>query len=325
MPLVSILTPTWNRAKYLHKTWAGLTSQKYSNIEWVIGNDGSTDNTTEVCLGFKKKSQFPVVILDCNVRVGKARMDNELMKTAKGDFWVWCDSDDYLLPDCIARLVNIWKSMERKDQERTVGLTALCSTKDGVLQSNKPGRKGIFETTWRELDQVYRANTDMLIFFNADKVRGCSFNEVDFMVSEGSLWHKFFDMRTLFIPEVMKIMYRGADNRISFSGKMEYCRGKAYSIAESEEYTSEDYCYGSKYIWRVICFHRYCIHGDIQLFEAKKLWASRLPLLAWLMLYPIGLLLAIKDTAQRKVVKTHIEFEENKKRAVIRVLDGFTT
>ena len=72
MPLVSILTPTWNRAKYLHKTWAGLTSQKYSNIEWVIGNDGSTDNTTEVCLGFKKKSQFPVVILDCNVRVGKA-------------------------------------------------------------------------------------------------------------------------------------------------------------------------------------------------------------------------------------------------------------
>ena len=179
-------------------------------------------------------------------------------------------------------------------------------------------RKGIFETTWRELDQVYRANTDMLIFFNADKVRGCSFNEVDFMVSEGSLWHKFFDMRTLFIPEVMKIMYRGADNRISFSGKMEYCRGKAYSIAESEEYTSEDYCYGSKYIWRVICFHRYCIHGDIHLFEAKAVGVK---------IAVAGLVDAIsywstpsyKDTVQRKVVKTHIEFEENKKEAVIRV------
>ena len=76
-------------------------------------------------------------------------------------------------------------------------------------------------------------------------------------------------MRTLFIPEVMKIPCTEARTTGSRSAENGALPGKAYSIAESEEYTSEDYCYGSKYIWRVICFHRYCIHGDIQLFEAK--------------------------------------------------------
>ena len=93
-PLVSILTPAWNRSAYLEKVWAGLDAQVYSEIEWIVANDGSTDDTAKVCLELKRKSRFPVTIIEANLRVGKPRMDNELIKAAKGDFLIWCDSDE---------------------------------------------------------------------------------------------------------------------------------------------------------------------------------------------------------------------------------------
>ena len=84
-PLVSILTPAWNRSAYLEKVWAGLDAQVYSEIEWIVANDGSTDDTAKVCLELKRKSRFPVTIIEANLRVGKPRMDNELIKAAKSD------------------------------------------------------------------------------------------------------------------------------------------------------------------------------------------------------------------------------------------------
>ena len=251
-PLVSILTPTWNRASYLERVWEGISSQSYSEIEWIIANDGSIDNTKKVCLELKKKSKFKVTIIESNIRVGKPRMDNELIKAAEGDFIIWCDSDDYLVPNAVAFLINIWNSMSLEDQQNYIGLTALCATKEGVLQSALPSKSGIFDTTWNELDKTYNVNGDMLIFFNKEIIKNSRFIEVDFMVSEGSLWLNFFEMKTKFIPEVLKIMDRGVPNRISFSGKMEYSRGKAYSISISEKIKPTSQRLNKNFIWKLI-------------------------------------------------------------------------
>jgi glycosyltransferase involved in cell wall biosynthesis len=319
-PLVSILTPAWNRSTYLEKVWAGLNSQVYSEIEWIIANDGSTDDTANVCCELQRKSKFPVTIIEASIRVGKPRMDNELLKAAKGDFVIWCDSDDYLLPNAVERLVGIWESMSAADQKTYIGLTALCATKDGVLQSTPSTRSGIFDTTWNELDDVYQAKGDKLFFVKAEKIKNTRFVEGDFMVTEGSMWLNFFDMKTKFIPEIMKIMDRGAVNRISFSGKMEYCRGKAYGLAICENIKPTSPGFNVKFIWTLITYHRYCFHGDIGILEAKNLWNGGIGLLFWFILYPLGLLLAIKDLIQGKVVKTHIEYDRNVKLVCIRLI-----
>ncbi len=320
-PLVSVLTPAWNRSAYLGKVWAGLESQIYKNIEWIIANDGSTDDTKNVCNELQRKSRFPVTIIESNLRVGKPRMDNELIKAAKGDFIIWCDSDDYLLPGAIERLINVWESIPAADQASYIGLTALCATEAGILQSALPSRSGVFETTWNDLNEIYQVNTDMLIFFRSEKIRNSRFIEVDFMVSEGSLWLNFFDMKTKFIPEVLKIMDRGAVNRISLSGKMEYCRGKAYSIAMCEKIKPTPPSFNRKFIWKLVTYHRYCIHGDLGFFIARNLWNANLSVICWLILYPLGLMLAVKDLFQRKVVKTHIEFDRHARVACIRRID----
>ncbi len=321
-PLVSILTPAWNRAAYLEKVWAGLDAQVYSEIEWIIANDGSTDDTAKVCLELKRKSRFPITIIESNIRVGKPRMDNELIKAAKGDFLIWCDSDDYLLPGAIERLVSVWESMPAADQASYIGLTALCATKEGVLQSTPSSRSGIFDTTWSELDDIYQAKGDKLFFVKTEKIKNSRFVEGDFMVTEGSMWLNFFEMKTKFIPEIMKIMDRGANNRISFSGKMEYCRGKAYGLAICEKIKPSVPSFNIKFIWILITYHRYCIHGDIGVRGARNLWSGNVSLIFWLMFYPLGLLFAIKDSIQGKVVKTHIEYDKNVKLACIRIIDS---
>ena len=251
-PLVSILTPAWNRSAYLEKVWAGLDSQVYSEIEWIIANDGSTDDTAKVCLELQSKSRFPVTIIEANLHVGKPRMDNELIKAAKGDFLIWCDSDDYLLPGAIERLVSVWESMPATDQASYIGLTALCATEEGVLQSTPSSRLGIFDTTWSELDDIYQAKGDKLFFVKAEKIKNSRFVEGDFMVTEGSMWLNFFEMKTKYIPEIMKIMDRGASNRISFSGKMEYCRGKAYGLAICEKIKPTVQGFNIEFIWKLI-------------------------------------------------------------------------
>jgi glycosyltransferase involved in cell wall biosynthesis len=320
-PLVSILTPAWNRSAYLERVWAGLNWQDYSEIEWIIANDGSTDNTEKVCLELKSKSKFPVIIIESNLRVGKPRMDNELLKAAQGEFIIWCDSDDYLLPGALERLINVWQSMPEEDQANYLALIALCATNEGVLQSRPSSLAEIFDTTWNELENIYHATGDKIFLFKADKIKNSKFVEGDFMVTESSMWLNFFDMKIRYIPEIMKIMDREANGRISFSGKMEYCRGKAYAMAVCEKIKPTQQGINIKYIWNLITYHRYCIHGDIEIIEARNLWVTNVNLFLWFISYTVGILLAIKDSIQGKVVKTHIEYDKNIKIANIRILN----
>lgn len=83
-PIVSVLTPTWNRSAYLERVWNGLRSQTYKNIEWIVANDGSTDDTESVVRALAEHSDFPVILINASVHIGKARMDNEAVARAQG-------------------------------------------------------------------------------------------------------------------------------------------------------------------------------------------------------------------------------------------------
>jgi len=62
-PLISVLTPTWNRGSYLHKVWEGLEAQGLRDFEWIVANDGSQDDTVEVVRALAQKSDFPVTLV----------------------------------------------------------------------------------------------------------------------------------------------------------------------------------------------------------------------------------------------------------------------
>ena len=58
----SVWTATYNRGHLLHNVYECLVNQTFKDFEWIIIDDGSTDDTESVCNEFKKESPFPVII-----------------------------------------------------------------------------------------------------------------------------------------------------------------------------------------------------------------------------------------------------------------------
>ena len=92
-PAVSIVTPTYNRAHLLPRVWASIVRQTETNFEWIVVDDGSSDDTREVVLGLDDP-RIHYVHQD-NRGVNEARNRGDSM--VRSDYVVYLDSDDELL------------------------------------------------------------------------------------------------------------------------------------------------------------------------------------------------------------------------------------
>jgi glycosyltransferase involved in cell wall biosynthesis len=101
-PLVSVIIPTYNYAGYLSRAIGSCLDQTYRNIEIIVVDDGSTDNTAAVAGGFGNKI---VYVRQENKGVSAAR--NTGLGRAKGAFIAFLDADDIFLKECIASNVAV--------------------------------------------------------------------------------------------------------------------------------------------------------------------------------------------------------------------------
>lgn len=103
--LISIIVPVFNSEQYLSKTIDSLLKQNYHNIEILLIDDGSTDNSLKICNKFALKDKRIVVIHSENKGVSNAR--NLGLIKANGEFIAFVDSDDYIEPNMIDTLYNL--------------------------------------------------------------------------------------------------------------------------------------------------------------------------------------------------------------------------
>lgn len=57
---LTVFTPTFNRANFLHRLFLSLEAQVFDDFEWIVVDDGSTDNTSEVMSSIMEKASFPI-------------------------------------------------------------------------------------------------------------------------------------------------------------------------------------------------------------------------------------------------------------------------
>ena len=100
-PLVTIITPTYNRALFLDETVYSVLSQDYPNIEYIVLDDGSKDNTKEVMEKYRER-----VIFESHDNMGETRTVNKGFEMAKGEFICVVNSDDPILPGAITKMVS---------------------------------------------------------------------------------------------------------------------------------------------------------------------------------------------------------------------------
>lgn len=126
--LISVIVPIYNVEKYLNRSIGALLNQTYQNLEIILVDDGSTDNSGKMCDEFAKQ--------DSRVRVfhkengGSSTARNVGIREAKGAYIGFCDSDDYAEKDLYENLYEIFQAHE----DAVIAQAMTCNyTEDGTL------------------------------------------------------------------------------------------------------------------------------------------------------------------------------------------------
>lgn len=110
--LVSIILPCYNGEKYIARCIDSIINQTYKNIELIIVNDGSTDNSEKIVFSYKSQLQNSGIklVYIYQENKGLAGAINAGLKVFSGEFLCWIDYDDYLLPNSILHRMEFLKN-----------------------------------------------------------------------------------------------------------------------------------------------------------------------------------------------------------------------
>jgi glycosyltransferase involved in cell wall biosynthesis len=108
---VSVITPSYNQGKYLEQTIQSVLNQTYSNIEYLVVDGGSTDNSIDIIKKYEKNIAYWISKPDN----GQADAVNKGFKRANGDLVCWVNSDDILYPDYVDNRVQQFKEHTNAD------------------------------------------------------------------------------------------------------------------------------------------------------------------------------------------------------------------
>lgn len=129
MPFLTVFTPVFNRAYIIGQLYNSLCRQTYCDFEWLVVDDGSTDNIDELMTGFETEGKISIRYIK-QPNGGKHTAINRGVGIAKGKFFFIVDSDDYLTDDAVAWIKETAGSIA--DDSRFAGLSGIRIKPDGT-------------------------------------------------------------------------------------------------------------------------------------------------------------------------------------------------
>lgn len=137
LPTISIVTPSYNQGEYISQTIDSVLSQGYPNLQYIIVDGGSTDNTVEIIKKYEKHISYWVSEKDN----GQAHAINKGLSISTGQLFNWLNSDDYLEPGALFRIAEAFKDQQVHLVAGKVRIFSISD--DEVIPTQKLTAKGL--------------------------------------------------------------------------------------------------------------------------------------------------------------------------------------
>ncbi|WP_047983974.1 glycosyltransferase family 2 protein [Ornithinibacillus californiensis] len=135
MKLLTIFTPTYNRAYCLHRCYESLVSQTNQDFIWLIIDDGSTDNTKELVKRWLSEDKIDIVY-HWQTNQGMHGAHNTAYELITTELNVCIDSDDYMPSDAVEKILSFWSKYGSDEVSGIIGLDA--NTQNKVIGTSLP-------------------------------------------------------------------------------------------------------------------------------------------------------------------------------------------
>lgn len=126
---LTIFTPVYNRAHTIRRTYESLCRQTCKDFEWLVIDDGSTDNTCHLVEGWKAEGLIPIRYV-YQENQGMHGAHNTAYKNINTELNTCIDSDDWMPDDAVEKIVTFWK---KYGSDNVAGIIGLDATKEGKV------------------------------------------------------------------------------------------------------------------------------------------------------------------------------------------------
>lgn len=214
MNLITVFTPSYNRKKELESLYKSLLKQNYKDFEWLIVDDGSTDNTKQYIKRLIKENKININYV-YKENGGKQSAYNIGLDNTKGDIFLCIDSDDILQENALENIIKDFKPIEADEKVGgVIYIQSYINNQNKIIGSKFPKDNAI--ENYFDIYHKLRVTGDKLIVLKTPVAR-----KFYFPIIEGEK----------FVPEALIF------NRISLKYKFK-CRN---FIAASKEYLEDGY------------------------------------------------------------------------------------
>lgn len=299
----TVFTPTYNRAETLPRVFRSLRDQTFRDFEWLVVDDGSEDETSDLIQRWKEEAEFPIQLYR-QENQGKHIAHNRAVERARGRLFLPLDSDDECDPEALDTLYSHWRQIAEARRDQFSGVTGLCVDPEGkVVGDVFP--EDVFDSDALEIYYRYGIRGEKWGFQRTDLLRRYLFPEdlTRTYVPESVVWSALArdGYRTRFVNQTLRIYHPAeteADARVKLMGRSAAANAPGEALRYQQVLNRdlgwffyapvELYLSGARYVR----FSLHCRRGFLAQFrQLNSVAADSL----WLAALPVGTLMYLAD------------------------------
>ena len=206
--LFTVVTTAYNCEATLHRVYDSLCAQTLRDFEWVVVDDGSSDNTGPRMEAWRRSAAFPIRYAH-QENAGKHVAMNRAVEMARGELVVVLDGDDACVPTALERFEFHWRSIPKGERGGYTGVAGLCVDQHGEMVGDRFPRD-VLDSNSLELRYRYKVDGEKWGCNRADVLRRFPFPEDEqrTYLPEGIIWNRIArNYQTRFINEALRVYW----------------------------------------------------------------------------------------------------------------------